>query len=203
MARRKAADKRKANVAARKATLQLPTHCIFCEAVFEPGNPRTGEHIWPEWMHEQLPDTIGWEYSAVVGHTPDVPSRWTPMSGMPKRRIKPKVVCQRCNNGWMSRLETAVRPILEPLVKGHARTLSPQDQTKLATWLFVKNIVMEYSDEQTRVTPDADVTLSFRTNCRRPTWACGLAGSSDTHGEPGTCATRWERRRSNRDSIHS
>jgi hypothetical protein len=32
------------------------------------------------------------------------------------RHVNLDVVCEGCNNGWMSRLQTAVKPILIPLI---------------------------------------------------------------------------------------
>ena len=45
-----------------------------------------------------------------------------------------RAFCEPCNNGWMSELETRVRPILEPLILGKPRTLSKEDQATLAFW---------------------------------------------------------------------
>ena len=67
-----------------------------------------------------------------------------------------RVVCATCNNGWMSRLETAVKPIILPLIQGHACTLDQEAQALLARWITVKAIVTEYSQDDQRLTPSVD-----------------------------------------------
>ncbi|MCS6897177.1 MAG: hypothetical protein NZM29_04325, partial [Nitrospira sp.] len=44
-------------------------------------------------------------------------------------------VCHSCNNGWMSRLEGDVKPILTPMVLGNSVTLEAQQQERLTTWM--------------------------------------------------------------------
>ena len=50
-------------------------------------------------------------------------------------------VCAGCNNGWMSRLETAAKPVLERLLTGSPLALSVDQQHVVAQW-FVKNAVL-------------------------------------------------------------
>jgi hypothetical protein len=45
-----------------------------------------------------------------------------------------RAFCRSCNSGWMSQLEEHVRPVLEPLMHGRTRWLSPDDQRLLAFW---------------------------------------------------------------------
>jgi hypothetical protein len=46
-------------------------------------------------------------------------------------------VCATCNTGWMERLESAARPVLQPVLLGAApgtsRVLNPDQQAILAT----------------------------------------------------------------------
>ncbi len=42
-------------------------------------------------------------------------------------------VCEPCNSGWMSDLEDQVKPILDPMIRGHHVELGDNEQTKLAT----------------------------------------------------------------------
>lgn len=44
-------------------------------------------------------------------------------------------VCDQCNNGWMSRLEEQVKPILKPMMLGNAVTLTVQQQERITTWM--------------------------------------------------------------------
>jgi hypothetical protein len=56
----------------------------------------------------------------------------------------------------MSRLESAVKPILVPIIRGDACTLDEEAQALLARWITVKAIVTEYSQADQRLTPSAD-----------------------------------------------
>ena len=52
-----------------------------------------------------------------------------------------RAVCKRCNNGWMAQLEHRTKPLLEPMLHGHARVLLRGPQELLATWA-VKTAMM-------------------------------------------------------------
>lgn len=69
---------------------------------------------------------------------------------------KLRVVCSACNSGWMSKLETEVRPILEPILQGMSLNLAPEDQHVLSKWVALKVIVGEHSEGNTHVTPYRD-----------------------------------------------
>ena len=44
------------------------------------------------------------------------------------------MVCAKCNNGWLSELEGAAKPIIAPLIRGEARCLPYEDQALIAAW---------------------------------------------------------------------
>lgn len=117
--------------------------CPFCGG---PG-PRSREHVWGRWLHELpaaktlLAGSSGernknaytevrlgenGRFEAVTkdhGH-------WA--------RLLPHVtveVCRRCNNGWMSGLESAVQGLISPLVfDGDTTNFGPGEQQLLAAW---------------------------------------------------------------------
>jgi hypothetical protein len=43
--------------------------------------------------------------------------------------------CKSCNNGWMSDLETAAKPIIQPLMHGKPGTITSVEQMVIARWL--------------------------------------------------------------------
>jgi hypothetical protein len=49
--------------------------------------------------------------------------------------------CERCNNTWMSALESAAKPILAPLMHGNEAVLTPEEQLLIVRW-FIKTIIM-------------------------------------------------------------
>ena len=62
------------------------------------------------------------------------------------------MVCQECNNTWMSRLENrGVKPFLEPMLTNkHAATLNETQQRNLARWAVIKVLLMEHAMRQRR-----------------------------------------------------
>lgn len=46
--------------------------------------------------------------------------------------------CEACNNGWMSRLESAAALIVAPMMNGHRTVLSLNDQLVVARWAGMK-----------------------------------------------------------------
>lgn len=115
--------------------------CPFCG---EHGKS-TKEHVWPKWLREApgIGDLLSsargerfeYEYNDlrfVDGRAVEIPrsvsvARWVP-------QITAQV-CARCNNEWMSRLETRVRRMLSALVlQGAPVVLSAMQVRDLATW---------------------------------------------------------------------
>jgi hypothetical protein len=59
--------------------------------------------------------------------------------------LKPRVLCEKpCNSEWGSDLEQLVGPILTPMIRGQARTLSGREIQLISAWFFLKVMVSEY-----------------------------------------------------------
>ncbi|MEO8729981.1 MAG: hypothetical protein ABI410_11570 [Rhodoferax sp.] len=52
-------------------------------------------------------------------------------------------VCETCNNEWMSRLQTAARPLVTELATATWRTFSPDDQAVLTRWIVMVAINLQ------------------------------------------------------------
>ncbi len=131
--------------------------CIFCGEPFGAGRKSSREHIWPEWMHELLPEQAPAMLTRGSTGTGLPNLEQLPMGGLLQKKVKPRVVCQPCNNGWMSELETATKPILRPLILGEGKRLTRARQRTLAEWFCLKNMVLAYSaPEGARVASDAE-----------------------------------------------
>ncbi len=131
--------------------------CIFCRLPFSRERRRSDEHIWPRWMHGLLPEKPGVQRlfdgdELVEDHA---------FGMVLHKHFKPRVVCRPCNNRWMSQLEVATKPILRPLMLGEARHLDRRDQTVLATWACLKNMVAEHSHPASRATDTADLLRMY------------------------------------------
>ncbi|WP_143537652.1 hypothetical protein [Rubrivirga marina] len=113
--------------------------CIFC---FETGD-RAKEHIWPKWIHE-FDDTS--DSKVIVGR-----HFGSPMTGLKLLDERTQSdnsfvfgqVCQSCNNGWMSRLESRAMPLLKNAADEgvNAAPWSNEQSRIVAGWAF-KTILM-------------------------------------------------------------
>jgi hypothetical protein len=52
--------------------------------------------------------------------------------------------CEQCNNGWMSRLESAVIPVLKPLMWGRDIAISSGEKLVLAQWMVKTTMAWEF-----------------------------------------------------------
>jgi len=68
-------------------------------------------------------------------------------------RLKARVVCARCNNRWMSRLEAAAQPILRTLIRGLPSSLTPDNQETLAAWSVKTAYMFRYAVRPVRPVP--------------------------------------------------
>lgn len=89
--------------------------CLFCEA-YGPG-VLTNEHVNPQWLlrHLELPDDdqlFQGIASSATGELVEPPRIHSSFSFVQGR------VCDGCNSGWLSRLETAAQLLLMPLMDG-------------------------------------------------------------------------------------
>jgi hypothetical protein len=102
----------------------MPSICIFCG-----GLPLTREHIWADWFRAHLPRTLPFYHSGrIVLNEDNTRTRNSKkMSGDPRSK-KLRIVCNKCNNGWMSDLQNATKPILTPLLHHQQITLSEQQR---------------------------------------------------------------------------
>jgi len=122
--------------------------CIFC------GGPKLGrkmskEHLWSDWMNdifEQL--GLGEQRVEVLEQFQQnnrpfgEVTQWRRSGGTHTKKIR--VVCEDCNSQWMSGMEMAVRPYLEPMMLGKPMLLDPVAQQLLAEWIALKVIVLEH-----------------------------------------------------------
>src|SRR5882672_10108178 len=93
--------------------------CLFCDQA-----ANSKEHVWPSWILEKL--KIDRPIQHVIGKKePKI---------LPKAEIQIRCVCEDCNNGWMSRLETENMPIIGPLMHDISIPLSLERQRSVALW---------------------------------------------------------------------
>ena len=128
--------------------------CVFCD-----NGKLTREHIWPQWAAPIFGghrDPHYYDFATYLdrdtGVRTETKNYWR-QGGAHNKRLP--VVCGSCNSGWMSEIEVAVRPILEPMALGKARVLSAPDQQTLVEWIVMKLMVAEHNIVPVEVTPRA------------------------------------------------
>lgn len=139
--------------------MPMPTRaaCIFCEGPAG-GSQRTREHVLPQWMSGVLLQTAK---ERSVERLTDIVSGQDPIVhtknyNAPGRSRSIKCVCARCNNGWMSLLESSCKEALTGLILGEASVLSPQVRTELARWAVKTVMVNEQRPNKIRASLSSD-----------------------------------------------
>ena len=120
--------------------------CMFC------GNPADSrEDIIPTWLarHSIVPPGTTRPVT-YTSHGVEV-NQW---SSQTLAFLKIKAVCQRCNNGWMSRVEKTAKEHLQPMMEGQGIQLEPTAQLDVATWACLKVMVWESVAEGIVTTPE-------------------------------------------------
>lgn len=112
--------------------------CVFCGR----DQKLSREHVFASWLKQQFPELVGVESDYVrrlgTASGTDEHSRPGPAFDYVTRDV-----CEVCNNGWMSRLETQIQPILGPMLTGQPRVLGVLDHTVLATWATKTALAMQ------------------------------------------------------------
>jgi hypothetical protein len=115
--------------------------CVFCG-----GLGLSKQHVLGQWLEN-------------ITHEPRSVRR---RGNTPSKRREPKlyqeqvrVVCQdRCNGGWMGRIEEAAIPAVSELVRRQPGDLPPQGQIVVARWAALTALMSCYLQPQRRVPRD-------------------------------------------------
>jgi hypothetical protein len=164
--------------------------CIFCERA-KPLVTITKEHLFSRWIDGILtPELLGPDRSferTAAGPDGVATSKTWPTEVI--AAIEAPVVCggsaDGCNGGWMGGLDGQVRHLLEPMMLGKPRILSPEEQLTIATWAAMKTMVLEYvwGPEQVIVFPQEARTFMYREQ-RPPANMQIRIAAVESHGRP-------------------
>jgi hypothetical protein len=112
--------------------------CAFC---MRPAK-MTGEHLWSEWMRGLFPDSEHFVFSKRLHPDTEI-TRWGPTRGID---LTAKVVCEQCNNGWMSDIEsTYAAPAMKDIIRSDTRVvLDVQRLTSIAIFGFKAAVVGDH-----------------------------------------------------------
>jgi len=116
--------------------------CVFC------GNPaNSGEHIWPKWAHELIPEVSGHKQVVFEGPvTRDVMSRVYDRDRQGSvAKVAIRRVCNTCNNGWMSEYESKAKAMLTAMMMGRNLALGVDSQRLLGEYFTLKLMVLDWT----------------------------------------------------------
>ena len=155
--------------------------CIFCGE-----SKMSKEHIYAEWMSPYLQKRqINYEArTTTIRRDGNLTSKKL-IAGDPHSG-KTRVVCKRCNNDWMSRLQSETKPILIPLMLGKRSVLSQNDQRKLAAWITMFTMVSEFkkSNVQKAAIPFSERFSFYKHPKAHENWKIWIANyERETWGE--------------------
>ncbi len=114
--------------------------CIFCRA---PRTKKRGEHVWDNWLNR---------LDGSPRRDPSTTHYWGEdgrfIRSHPSRRIDVTfdVVCDRCNNTWMSELSNEAKRLLEGSILRDSRIeIDAVGAITIAAFAFLKSAVLDWS----------------------------------------------------------
>ena len=116
--------------------------CIFCNRNLS--GERSREHIFPQWLldHLQIRDEeiSPTHYSRVTSQV--VSTRHHTLDGLLAGRV-----CRACNNGWMDRLEAAVKENLISLIAAEKVVvdLEANERVNIARWVAKTTYLLNFA----------------------------------------------------------
>lgn len=128
--------------------------CIFCGAT---DRKLTNEHLLPKAVRDAFPELKTSKFYRQPSGAPQVES-WE----APSFEQRVRVVCEQCNNTWMSGIEKDAAPLLFDLVRpGKSIVLDAFQQRRLAAWGYLKAVLLQFTGRGI-VVPDAHRGELFR-----------------------------------------
>jgi hypothetical protein len=87
-------------------------------------------------------------------------------------------VCDRCNNGWMDRLEGEARPHLIPMIRGRPRYLHRRSQATLAAWATKTALALHLTTPEKAATQShyREIASTHRAPAQTQVWIAGYQG---------------------------
>ena len=125
---------------ARQEKAQRRGACIFCGSKT---NPLTREHVWGDWISRLFHPVRKRRQYTLHRRTRDQSTSSFVAASI---NLTARLVCQPCNNDWMSELENDyVKPILsDPILRGDAIRFTVDDQVTLAAWAFKTAVLIDH-----------------------------------------------------------
>jgi hypothetical protein len=124
--------------------------CIFCG---DTSSTLSSEHIFPDWITGFYSDRVAGPLRGTIEFA--YPSGENKsFRGIPFQQ-KVRTVCRKCNNGWMSALESHIRPYLSKMLVGERTRLRSNAQRNLAFWCAKTAFVLQYINTVNTIIPES------------------------------------------------
>lgn len=148
--------------------------CLFCQQPFDEskGRKRTREHVFADWMTPYLssPDGPGTQvrWHSTAENRREDPHRF---KAYPAQQAV-QGVCEKCNNEWLSEMQTAAKPVLRPLLqRPRRRAVGDAAQLALAIWAYRAALAIGIKAGKARIPIDP---LHEFYEARRPPDSCRI-----------------------------
>lgn len=144
--------------------------CVFCGKTAK----MTNEHVWGKWLKQCVRQDMR-KHSFVVSviNQPGIPAEENIYirAGDPLGS-KVRVVCERCNNTWLSSIQRRAKPHLLPLINGEPTTLGHDAQHAVAAWATMATMTAEFllPDPMDRVVTQAERAAFMASRMPSPDW---------------------------------
>jgi hypothetical protein len=106
--------------------------CIFCN-----NKASTGEDAWPKWLMKRFPASNTSYMDAERG------GKKLRIWSMSKPKLVVNWLCAKCNNGWMSLIESKTKPVLVSILDDKLSAIDSSSQSTLACWAVKTSMVLE------------------------------------------------------------
>ena len=121
----------------------------------------TKQHVLPDWLRECFPRTENDTKTQNLLHYERVDDSLIATPSIRKKQghlgnMRIRNVCEKCNSGWISRLENDTKPIVKELLSGHVVGMDRNKQELLSRWILEVNVMIEYTDRKTIAITESD-----------------------------------------------
>lgn len=124
------------------------TTCIFCNEERE----KAKEHIWPRWLQIRIGGSTKGTFSGVHTKLVVIPISERISSG---ENLVLGSVCKICNNGWMEKLESEFKPLLDKLLEDSEKILlNKKESSIISRWAFKTACVINKGSNFHQIIPD-------------------------------------------------
>jgi len=154
--------------------------CVFCG---DDANRLTDEHVFGDWISKFFIDELGVQLDG-MSEIVDVKGNVKRYPQVPFQQ-KVKIVCKKCNEGWMSRLESSVISDLKVMMSGKPKMLRHNLKRRLAFWCAKTALVLDHMHPQNMIVPESHFRELYEQQSALRSQVVLVAFRSVTKEQPG------------------